>query len=124
MSIRHYIPPIGWAVVIMILSSLPVDKLPAGASIGIDKIVHFVLFLLLAHMLVVAFKKQHKIYKLRAHSFTIAIIASVMYGILIEILQGTVFVSRSIELMDILADAAGASASIISFKFVYGNLNN
>ena len=124
MIIRHYVPPLGRAVFILLLSSLPSDNLPGSSVEGIDKVVHFTLYLLLSHMLIVACKKQIRFTNLRISATKKAVIISVCYGIFMEVLQGTVFVSRSIELLDIFANSVGALAGVLSFKLVYGNLKN
>jgi VanZ family protein len=122
--VRHYIPPAGWALFILLLSSLPSSNLPESSINGLDKIVHFTLYLLLSHMLIVAFKKQIRFVNLRITAIQKAVIISVCYGIFMEVLQGTVFVSRSIELLDIFANSMGALAGVLSFKLVYGKLKN
>lgn len=124
MSLRHYISSFGWALLILLLSSLPSDNLPGSSFNGIDKAVHFVLYLLLSHMLIVAFKKQIRFSSLRFNGVLIAVIISVFYGLFIEVLQGTIFVSRSIELLDIFANSIGALAGVLSFRLVYGNHKN
>ena len=124
MFIRHYIPPFGWALLILLLSGLPSSNLPDSSVEGLDKIVHFSIYLLFAHLLIVAFKKQIIYTKLRLNAFKIAVAIAVLYGVFIEVLQGTVFVSRSIELLDMLANSVGALAGVLSFKLVYGNLKN
>ena len=69
-------------------------------------------------MLIVAFKEQDKPSLQRAKAYQIAVITSILYGIFIEVLQGTVFVSRSMELLDMLANSLGALAGILSFRLV------
>lgn len=44
------------------------------------------------------------------------------YGTLIEILQYLVFVRRSAEWTDMLADAIGAGVGVLVFKWIYGRV--
>lgn len=124
MFLRHLTPAIGWALLILLLSSLPSENLPGSELKGIDKAVHFTLFLFQSHLFIVAFKKQINFSILKYNAVSTAISLSFLYGIVIEVLQGTVFVSRHVELLDIVANTSGALAGVLSFRLVYGKPKN
>ena len=105
-AIRYQLPAILWAVLIFVSSSIPSDKLPPLAVLGIDKLIHFgvfFIFCLLAHR---AFRIQSGIEFLSRHSLLFSIVATILYGISDEIHQ--VFVpGRQSSVYDALADALG-----------------
>ena len=119
MFLRHNIPGIAWALFILALCGLPGDKLPGTHLIGFDKIVHFGIYALFVVILIVGFKKQSQFNPLRHKAILIAVLFSIGYGILIEVLQGTVFVSRSIELPDVLANTLGSLFGLVCFHLIY-----
>ncbi len=109
-----------WALVIGVLTLTPAPDLPETPFWDIpyfDKIVHFGLFAILAFFAVMGFSVQ----KAGQVSFIkIAIwtsVAAIVYGCLIEYIQGFV-PGRSGELLDILANSAGAMAGPIAFSIV------
>ncbi|MBU3663401.1 MAG: VanZ family protein [Bacteroidetes bacterium] len=90
-----------WALVILGACGINGNSIPhISFDIGIDKIAHFIFFGLLAWLIYVAEKRY----------LFLAIFISSIYGISIEYLQMTVFVNRSFDYADMLADVIGALA--------------
>lgn len=82
--------------------------------------VHFGLYAAFSLILMVGFLKQQQYKRLRDRAIYIAIGTGVVYGIIIELLQGTVFATRSAEQLDMVANALGAMFGIVCFYFIYG----
>ncbi len=103
----------GWALIILFLcgingSSLP--KIDFNFTFGIDKLAHIFLFGMEAWLLFKASIKSAKKTVLQ-YALQAAAISS-LYGVLIEILQGTIFVQRTFDFEDMLANAIGAALTI------------
>ncbi len=88
-----------WAFLILVACGMNGNSLPKlSFDFGIDKIVHFFLFFIQAMLIYLPNKKQ----------LWVAILLSSCYGALIELLQMTVFINRSFDFADMLADVIGA----------------
>ena len=88
-----------WALFILGACGINGNSLPqVSFDIGIDKIAHMLFFAILS-ILVWWPTKNNLLW---------AIVISTAYGILIEYLQMTVFINRSFDYADMLADAVGA----------------
>lgn len=116
---RHNIPWLLWATLILALCGLPGDKMPSSSIAGIDKIIHFFIYLVLVHQIIVGFLKQSAFKSLKSNTYKKAVVLGILYGVLIEFLQGTVFSHRSIELADMIANSLGSLAGVASFCIIY-----
>lgn len=124
MLIKHLAPALIWALVILLLCSIPGNQLPETPFwdlFAFDKIAHLVLFMILSLLIKVGLLKQHRfaLFKYRVNAITLT--TSVSYGVLIEILQGSLFVERYADINDMLANALGAALGLLLFKIIYGN---
>lgn len=121
MFLRNNFSGLLWALIITILSFLPPSSFPETKLVGLDKFVHAFLYCVLTFLLIIGFKKQFSFKRLRSNAITLAAVLSVIYGALIEVLQGMIFVNRSMELADVVANAIGCLIGVIIF-FFYGKL--
>ena len=108
-----------WAVVILILCGLPGSSFPKLTFLEWlrpDKIVHLILFGTQAFLLINGFVRQTKysVLQLRAKSLGVAI--AISYGIIVEILQSTIFIGRSGDYRDAIANAIGAFIGLLIFN--------
>jgi VanZ family protein len=111
MFFRHNRYALGWALLILILCGIPGTDLPKLSFLDWlrpDKIVHLILFGVQAYLFIFGFKKQNTIPYLHENPRFMAVLISILYGGLVEVLQGTVFISRSADIRDALANALGA----------------
>ena len=76
---------------------------------GNDKTIHFLFYFVLTLLWYVALERK---YKNRLLKFLIAG-ASVIYGIIIEILQGVLTQNRQADVYDALANSAGAFLALL-----------
>lgn len=94
-----------WAVFVMVLCGINGNALPkVSFEIGIDKIAHFLLFGIQCWLLLYGMNP------LKVRPVTFAIVVSASYGAVIEAMQATVFVNRTYDYADMLANATGAFA--------------
>ena len=111
---------ISWAIFILILLGLPGDKFERSKLEYADLAIHAFLFGVLAFLLAVGFLKQSSYKKLRVMTLRKVLILCVVYGIIVEILQATIFIHRTIELSDMVLNAVGALIGLSVFGAIYG----
>ncbi|PKP39119.1 MAG: hypothetical protein CVT98_03160, partial [Bacteroidetes bacterium HGW-Bacteroidetes-15] len=83
-----------------------------------DKLVHFIMLMVLALLLISEFNKHRRTYNVSPKAFLWAAIISVLYGAVLEILQHFVFTSRYASLWDIMANCLGVTAALLLYRFV------
>ncbi|MDR1881923.1 MAG: VanZ family protein [Prevotella sp.] len=114
--VRYTWPPAVVAIIIFYLCCLvPVDDIPDVRFrffIPADKIVHFLMYFGLAGVASVNYIYDRKGYVIILKLVIFAILAPILYGGLIEIIQAEYFPERSGDRYDLLADASGALASL------------
>ena len=105
-----------WAIIILVLSGMhgnTVDKISFIKIPHFDKIVHFGMYFLLCSIIIYETGFLKIKYTFTA-LFTILII-SVTYGVLMELMQEYVFIKRSNDIFDVIANSTGAVFSIFAF---------
>jgi len=109
-SVSHIWPPVIWAGFIFALSSIPGDQLPTPWAWTPDKLIHTIIFGVLAYLTLRFFihagTRQNKSI---AWVLTAGIICSVLYAASDELHQ-LVVPNRSCELGDFVADTVGIMA--------------
>jgi len=121
MFLRYNFPGIMWGIIIMILMGLPGHDFPNTSFINIpnfDKIVHFGLFFVFVFLLLRGFAKQFQFAFLKNNALLISLLIGIAYGGLTEILQGTVFIERTCDFYDFLADTVGCVLGMTFFLFL------
>jgi VanZ family protein len=105
---------IAWAVVIAVLHAIPGSDFPEVSFsdlFQIDKLIHAIIFTIGFYLFAVAFAEQQKKAFMRY-----LIVSFIAYGLLLEVLQGLVFVERSADILDWLADTIGVFLGVWIFK--------
>lgn len=106
MSGRRWLPPVLWAALILVLTSMPA---PADVAVGIphgDKIVHFFLYAVEGWLVARALRTR------RAGALAAALLAIAAFGALDEWHQQ--FFVRTPDLLDWVTDMIGASVGIVA----------
>lgn len=94
-------------------SGLPRVSLPSGS----DKIVHFLIhFGLIMLWQFYLFKNTKN--RLLQKQIILLLVSALVYGIIIEFLQGALTVSRTADLYDVMANFSGALLAIFVFQKV------
>ena len=117
---KSFLPAIIWGIFIFIMSSFPGDDIPKSFIINIpfaDKIIHFILYFLLVILILLGYFRKSKT-DLTIRKFLFAFSISILYGILLEVLQDFVFIMRSADLMDIAANGAGSFIGLLTFYYI------
>jgi hypothetical protein len=110
-------PPLIWALLIAVLCGMPGHDIPHISFLELlsfDKFVHASLFFVLVLLMVKAFKQTNN-YK---NAVIISLCLAIPYGGILEILQQEIFVDRSADLYDFVANSFGCfmAWSYISLK--------
>ena len=116
MFFRHNLFGILWAILILILSIMPGRDLPEVNIVQIDKLVHMSFYLILTVLLVRGFFKQYTFPFLKNHAINVVVLIGVLYGIIIEIIQGAFTADRHFDLWDAFANSIGVMIGVIIFK--------
>jgi len=109
-----------WAVMILVLCGLPGDQFDSSKVQNADLAIHALLFGVLSFLLTEGFLKQSSYRVLRFQTMRKVFVITVLYGVLIELLQGSVFIGRSVESMDMVFNAIGSFTGMTVFGAVYG----
>lgn len=97
---------IAYTTVLTVVSLMTLRNLPdVGVSYG-DKIFHFFAYFVMTFLWALAWFFSFNFDKKR--SIRNAFIIAVIFGIIIEVLQGTLTASRSLDVYDMLANTLGA----------------
>ncbi|CAM1341797.1 conserved membrane hypothetical protein [Tenacibaculum amylolyticum] len=97
-------------IIIAILSLIKVGSQPIYIKY-LDKIEHTTAYFVLTFFWLLAFFKKEKIR-------TIIIVLSISYGILLEVLQGTITTYRTFDYVDMIANTLGVLIAFLVFKII------
>lgn len=115
-----FVKAIVWAVLIFIGSALSGDTLNGVKLInipGFDKVVHFTWYFFLFLFTAAGVYKWKE--GLKPKNLVIILLACVIYGGLLEFLQGNVFIKRSEDVYDFIANSTGAITGSFLFSYLY-----
>ena len=112
-----------WAIFIAVLHAIPGSDLPnfnLSNLFQIDKLVHAIVFAIGIYLFAIALVVQQN-----KNFLSYLIVSFVVYGLILEVLQGTIFVERSTDLLDWLADTIGVFIGVLIFnKFPFATSIN
>jgi hypothetical protein len=111
--IRFNVPVIVWATFILILCSTPGNKIPHISwleLLSFDKFVHATVFFILNVLSIRSFKNISQLKKI------LGSIVCVFYGGILEVLQSVLFVGRSGDVLDFIANSFGVIFAFLVFK--------
>lgn len=121
MFLKHNLPTLAWATVILFLTLLPTAQLPqvpAWELISFMTASHAVVFFILTFLMRRGFYLQQAYNTLKHHHGLLAGVISVLFGALIELLQTTMGWGRQGDLMDIVSNSIGTLLSLPFFNLV------
>jgi VanZ family protein len=106
--------PIIWALFILTLSIGPSPSLPETNFFEPDKLAHLFVYGVLVYL---ALRANKNVKELTLRIIIVTVTLSVLYGLLMEILQKTFFPSRFFEWGDVLANTIGSILGWIIFSY-------
>lgn len=120
LHISKFIPGIAWFFVILVLICLPSDKLPEVddwmITINYDKLIHTGVFAVLAFLFMYPVSKSGLPVKDKWNYYIKIALATVIWGLVTELIQKFFIPSRSFSLSDFAADGIGGIVALLFFK--------
>lgn len=113
---KYAVLPILWAILIAILCGIPGRDIPHISFLEIisfDKFVHAGIFFVLIVLSLRNFSKNNTL-KNTTKYYLLAF--GIGYGILLEILQGAIFIDRSADVYDVIANSFGCVMATLFFN--------
>lgn len=110
------LPPLFWMLLILLMIGLPGYRFPSSELFSTDKVIHFGIFFALSILWMQAFIKQPALPMLRFEAGYYSLLIGIVFSGLTEMLQGMVFIQRSADLMDYLANCGGTLAGWLFFR--------
>jgi VanZ family protein len=114
-KIGPYLLAISWLIMTTILLCLPGSSLPREdwlSRLWIDKWVHILLFMVLVILWCRGISRQGE-NKSYSKFFIYLGLLALIYGFIMELIQGNYIPNRSFDTGDLVADAAGCIAGVI-----------
>lgn len=114
---------ISYSIVISILFFIPGNDLPRVKIkiYGLDKIIHAGIHFILINLWMLYFYVK-KDFQLKAKWVFQLFLLIMLFGIIVEILQGQPIVSRGADIFDVAANLTGSLLGILFFKIVINNI--
>ena len=104
-----------YLVIIVLLSLLPSSDLPDVPLVsGEDKWIHVCMYLGLGFVTCWSLDRNGK----SMPPLYLLLLGVFMWGVLMEVLQQLMAIGRSLEILDMVADLAGAIAGLILYRFM------
>lgn len=122
---RHFTFTFIWASMVLILYAIPGSNLPSvrfWKLLEPDKAVHAGIFLILMCSLTFSVFKQHRYKRLKRNSLRSSALICIVYGTVLELLQGSLFSERFTDVYDILANAIGVLLGIVILKLFFRDI--
>lgn len=115
---NKFLPAIIWLFAILVVSGYPGNHVPKVPVWQFDKLVHGVIYLVLSITLLYAFQKQYNQSEKRILLQVVIIVFGIFYGGFMEILQHYIFINRSGNWYDFIANGVGAILGVFIYPFI------
>lgn len=122
---KHYIWAFLWAVIVLVLISMPGDSTRGIPYFeGMDKLVHTGFFFVFTVLLFYGSIRRNKTRRPSWLSVLKVIFLSLFFAALTEFIQLTIFTHRSAEIWDLFADAVGTGMGVFAYLVFHNNYNH
>lgn len=122
MLVKKLWPSLLWALLIIALMGFPGDYFPEIHSfwdwLGPDKLVHLAVFGTLTFLVFFNLRSEYNNSKHQIRFVLLILAINLAYGLLMEVLQATVFVGRDGNIYDIFANSVGVLLGWLVFRIV------
>lgn len=116
-------PAISWALIILLLTSLPGSYFPTIDSfwdwLKPDKLIHFFVFGIFTFLILWGKRKQYKLKDKRLKLALVALFTGVFYSALTEWLQHILPVGRHGNIYDFMANNFGSIIGVVVFHILF-----
>lgn len=121
MFLKHTKWAMLWALLILILCGIPGRDIPHISFLELlsfDKFVHAGIFFVLVLLAIRGFLRQTIFVFFQSNAKFVATTICIIYGGLLEIMQGTLFQERSADVFDFIANSFGVIVGLIMYPFI------
>lgn len=111
----YFFSAILWAILITVFCLVQFKTVPLGSVSHLDKVVHAFFYFVLTFLVQLNWRvsKQNWSYRTQA---VVSVVGTILFGVLIEILQETCTATRHADVLDVIANSVGALLSVVAFK--------
>ena len=113
-----YLPTTIWLLVILVLSGYSGNHVPKIPIWQFDKLVHAIIYSVLSILLIIAFQKQYVQEQNRFRVVIFIILFGISFGGFMEILQNYIFINRSGNWYDFIANTFGATFGVLFYPLI------
>lgn len=109
--------PLAWAALVLVLTLTPakdMPEVPPWELISFDTAAHAFVFFVQAVLSYFSAQRQQRFPNVRRYSFGLLLFGGILFGALIEVLQMTMHWGRHGEWSDVIGDALGTLAGLLS----------
>ena len=109
--------PLAWAALVLVLTLTPakdMPQVPPWQLLSFDTVAHAFVFFVLAALSYFSSQRQWRYPWLHRHAFELTLTGSILFGALIELLQMRMNLGRHGEWSDVISDALGTLAGLLS----------
>ena len=120
LTLKYHVASIAWASLIVLLSGLPGSNFPHFTfweKIGIDKLAHAFFYGVLLVLITVGLVKQYRFSSYRKKSLRVAFLITLVFGIIVEMLQEVIFYQRLADPADVMANLVGCLMGVAYFRW-------
>ena len=110
-----------WAIIILVLCSIPGNQINKIKIIDIpqfDKFVHFTFYFVFTLLLISENNKQRDHKKVTVDAILMAATISLSYGALIEVIQKVLVINRGADIWDMVANTVGFLVAAINYRWI------
>jgi glycopeptide antibiotics resistance protein len=121
MFLKHTKWAMLWALLILILCGIPGRDIPHISFLELlsfDKFVHAGIFFVLVLFTIRGFLLQTMIRFLQTNAKIVATTFCIIYGGLLEVMQGTLFQERSADMFDFIANSFGVLVGLMMYAII------
>ncbi len=111
-----------YSCIISVLFFIPSPDLPKIEFSAADKIVHCLIYFILINLWLLYFFRK-KNFQIDFKLMLVLLLSVLLYGIIVEILQGLFTDSRSADIFDVAANFTGSLLGIFFFKSIMHKFN-
>jgi VanZ family protein len=109
-----------WTAIVLFLSLVQSDKIPVVNIENLDKVVHAFFHFVFTSLWILFFKTQIKdpdSYK----PYVLSFLFSVLFGVVVEMLQGHYTTTRKEDALDVVANIVGATIGLFTVILYFRN---
>ena len=118
MFLKYNVFTIIWCITVLFLTLATGETKSNLAFNYTDKLVHIAMFTPLSLLMIVGFRKQVQFFKIHCYPVKYALIISIAFGIVIELIQW-ILPHRAIELSDIVSNIIGTGLGYVAYLIIY-----